>query len=181
MANNGAEGERVDIQAPVTRQPEDAQHQYGFDRKIKARCRNDLAIRQRKSRFCQSLVGRGQHGRAAKCSANNGGFQNAGEARHITHGQEEMLHEAFNAILKPAPRIAHAGANHRLQVKRQAFFRAARDDVQVKAHGPQEIPGAANGARLTCCQQPAAWAIGADQFRHAFHIEGIARQPIKRL
>ena len=53
--------------------------------------------------------------------------------------------------------------------------------MQVKAHGPQEIPGAANGARLTRCQQPAARAIGADQFRHALHIKGIARQPIKRL
>ena len=114
MANNGAESEWVDIQAPVTRQPEDAQHQHRFNREIKARCSNDLAIRQRKSRFCQSLVRRRQHGRAAKCGANNGGFQNAGEARHITHCQEEMLHEAFNAILKPAARIAHAGTNHRL-------------------------------------------------------------------
>ena len=114
MANNGAEGERVDIQAPVTRKPKDAQHQHRFNREIKARCGNDLAIRQRKSRFCQSLVRRRQHGRAAKCGANNGGFQNAREARHSPCGQEEMLHEAFNAILKPAPRIAHAGTDNRL-------------------------------------------------------------------
>ena len=114
MANNGAEGERVDIQAPITRQPKDAQHQHRFNREIKAWCGDDLAIGKAKARFGERLIGCRQHGRAAKCGANNGRFQNAGETRHITHCQEEMLHEAFNAILKPAPRIAHAGTNHRL-------------------------------------------------------------------
>jgi hypothetical protein len=57
-----------------------------------------------------------------------------------------VLHEAFNAILKPAPRIAHAGAYHRLQIKGLAFFRAACHHVQMKPHGPQKIPGAAIGA-----------------------------------
>ena len=92
-----------------------------------------------------------------------------------------MLHEALDAVLHAVARVAHAGADHGLQVEGQAFLGAAGDVVKVEAHGPEEVPRPADRARFLRCQQAAAGTVLADQLRHALHAEGMARQPVERL
>jgi hypothetical protein len=51
----------------------------------------------------------------------------------------------------------------------------------VEAHRPQEVPGAADVARLALGEQAAAGAVRADQLGHAVHVEGVAGEPVQRL
>ena len=92
-----------------------------------------------------------------------------------------MLHEALDAVLHAVARVAHAGADHGLQVEGQAFLGAAGDVVKMEAHGPQEVPRPADGAGFLRRQQPATGAVLADQLRHPLHAEGMAREPVERL
>ena len=63
-------------------------------------------------------------------------------------------------------RVAHAGADDRLQVEGQPFLGAAGDVVQVEAHGPEEVPGAADGAASCSVSSPPP-GCAADQLGHA--------------
>ena len=66
----------------------------------------------------------------------------------LARGQEVVAHETFDAVLPAVARVAHARADHRLQVEGQPFLGAAGDVVQMEPHGPQELPGAAAMLRL---------------------------------
>ena len=92
-----------------------------------------------------------------------------------------MLHEPLGAVLGAVAGIAHARGHHRLQVEGQALLRPAGDVMQVEAHGPEEIPGAADRPRLALHQQPTARALGPHQIGHFQRAEGVAGQPIQRL
>ena len=65
-----------------------------------------------------------------------------GQPADLARGQEIVAHEALDAVLPAVPGVAHAGADHRLQVEGQPLLGAAGDVVQVEAQRPQEVPGA---------------------------------------
>ena len=119
--------------------------------------------------------------RRAERRALDGRLQHAGQPVHVAHRQEQVLHEALDAVLPAARRVAHAGADHRLEVEGQPLLRAPGDVVEVEADGPEEVPGAADGARLVLGEQPAARAVRPHQLRHPLRAEGVAGEPVERL
>ena len=101
-----------------------------------------------KPAFEQRLVGLGGDRRRAEGGAQDGRLQHARQAGDLARGQEIVAHETLDAVLPAVPRVAHAGADDRLQVEGQPLLGAAGDVVQMEAHGPQEFPGAAAVLRL---------------------------------
>ena len=173
--------ERVDVQRSVARQLHQAQHQHRLLAEIEPRCGDQLAIGQREAGIGQRAVGSRQHRGQPQRGALDRGFEHAREAGDVARGDEQVLHEALDTILLAVARVTHARPDHRLEVEGQAFLGAAGDQVQMKSHGPEEVPGTANGLRFLLGDQPAAGGTDAHQFGHALHAEGVARKPVQRL
>ena len=133
----------MQFQIAVARHLQDAQHLHRLVVEIAPGDRQQLALGQHEAGLQQRLVGLRRDRRRAERRAQDRRLQHAGQAGDLARGQEIVAHEAFDAVLPAVARVAHARADHRLQVEGQPLLGAAGDVVQVEAHGPQELPGAA--------------------------------------
>ena len=140
--------QRMQFQIAVARDLQDAQHLQRLGVEVAARHRQQLALGQHEPAFQQRLVGLRRDRRRTQRLAQNARLQDAGQAGDLARGQEIVAHETFDAILAAVPGVAHARADHRLEIERQPLLGAAGDVVQMKPHGPQEFPGAAAMLRL---------------------------------
>ena len=182
MADQGADRQRVDLQPPVTRGLDDAQHENRFAREVAVRGRRDqLSVGEGQPFGLQPVITAAAHGWGAECRALDRRLQHAGKAHHIARRQKQVLHEALGTVLHSVPGIAHPGCDDRLQVEGQPLLGTAGDVVEVKAHCPKEVPGPLDGAGLALHQQPAAGALGTDQLGHFLGIEGVPGEPVQRL
>ena len=109
---------------------------------IAAADRQQLALGQDEAGFEQRRVGLRRDRRRAKRRAQDARLQNARQPHHLARGQEIVAHETLDAVLPAVARVAHARADHRLEVEGQPLLGAAGDVVQVEPHGPQKLPGA---------------------------------------
>mgnify|MGYP006915173993 CR=1 FL=1 len=75
------------------------------------------------------------------------GAEDAGEIAHLLGGQEVVLHEPLDRVMAVAA-IAHAQRHFALHVEAQPVLGAAGEEVEVAAHGPQEVLGAGEGRQL---------------------------------
>ena len=76
------------------------------------------------------------------------GGEDAGERADLLGDQEVAPHETFDGRRVAPVAIAHAPGDLRLQVEGQALLGAARGEVQMAAHRPQEVEGAQEGRHL---------------------------------
>ena len=136
MADQRAQRQRVQLQRSVSRHLENAQHGDRTVPELAARRGHQLALRQHEALLQQRRIGRGRQRRRPKGRAHHGGFQHGGEPGDLPCGEEIVPHEPLDAVLPAVPGVAHAGADHRLQVEGQAILGAAGDIVQMEAHGP---------------------------------------------
>ena len=143
-----ADRQRMQFQIAVARDLQDAQHLQRLGVEVAPRHRQQLALGQHEPAFQQRLVGLRRDRRRTQRLAQNARLQDARQAGDLARGQEIVAHETFDAVLAAVPRVAHARADHRLEVERQPLLGAAGDVVQMEAHGPQEFPGAAAMLRL---------------------------------
>ena len=172
-----ADGQRMQFQIAVARHLQDAQHLQRLRVEVAPRHRQQLTIGQHEAAFQQRLVGLRRDRRRTERLAQNAGLQDAGQAGDLARGQEIVAHETFDAVLAAVPRVAHARADHRLEIEGQPLLGAAGDVVQMEAHGPQEFPGAAAMLRLGRGQHVAD--IG--EFAHGLRVVHVARDPVQRL
>ena len=107
-----------------------------------------LPLGQHEAAFQQRRVGLRRDRRRPERLAQDARLQNARQPRDLARGQEIVAHETFDAVLPAVARVAHARADHRLQIERQPLLGAAGDVVQMEPHRPQELPGAAAMFRL---------------------------------
>ena len=138
----------MQFQIAVARHLQDAQHLERLGVEVAARHRQQLALGQHEAALQQRLVGLRRDRRRAERLAQDARLQDARQAGDLARGQEIVPHETFDAVLAAVPRVAHARADHRLQVERQPLLGAAGDVVQMEPHGPEEFPGAAAMLRL---------------------------------
>ena len=182
VADQRPERQRMDLQPAVARRAQDAEHQHRLAREVAVgRRRHQLAVGEREARRGQRRVALPPHGGRTQRRALDRRLQHAGHPAHVAHRQEQVLHEALDAVLPAARHIAHAGADHRLQVEGQPLLGAAGDVVEVEAHGPEEVPGAADARRLLLREQAAARAVRPHQVGHPLRVEGVAGEPVERL
>ena len=128
--------QRMQVQGPVARNLEDAQHQDGTGLEINAWRTKQLAVRQHKALVRQRRIGFSLERRGTQSGAHDGRLQHGGDARDLPRRQEIMAHEPLNAILPAVPGVAHAGTDDGLQVERQPVLCPARHVMQVEPHGP---------------------------------------------
>jgi hypothetical protein len=182
VADQRADRQRMDLHLPVARRLDDAQHQHRLAREVAVwGCGHQLAVGERKARLGQRRVALAADGGGAERGALDRRLQHAGQPQHVAHREEQVLHEALDAVLPAARRIAHARTDHGLEVEGQPLLRPPGDVVEVEADGPEEVPGAADGARLVLGEEAAARAVLADQLRHALGAEGVAGEPVEGL
>src|SRR5579872_4862821 len=67
------------------------------------------------------------------------GAEDAGEVPHILGHQEVMLHEALDAAGAGVIGIAHLAAHFALAVEGQAILGAFAQEMEMAAHGPEEV------------------------------------------
>ncbi len=171
----------MQLQPPVACHLEDAQHLHRLVLEAPAGRAQQLALRQHEPLLEQRRVGLpGQRGRP-ECGADHRRLQHRGDPGRFARGQEVVAHEPLHPVLPAMPRVAHAGADHRLQVEGQALLGAAGDVVQVEAHRPQEVPGPPGVARLVRGQDAAAGASGPTSSPIDLGAEHVAAHPVERL
>ncbi len=139
--------------------------------------RHQLAFGQHEARGDQPLVGLGGDRRRTEGGAQDGGFQHAGQAGDVAGGEEIVAHETLHAVLAAVAGVAHACADHRLQVEGQALLGAAGDVVQVEAQCPEKFPRPARVARFHRRQH--AGDVG--ELAHGVGFEHVAGDPVERL
>ena len=167
----------MQFQVAVARHLQDAQHLDWFALELVPGRRQQLAFGQHEAGGAQPWVGFRRHRRRPERRAQHRRLNHAGQADHLAHRQEVVAHETFDAVLAAVAGVAHARADHRLEVEGQPLLGAAGDVVQVEAHGPQEFPGAA--AVLGLVGREDAADLG--KLAHSFGTEHIARDPVQRL
>jgi len=141
VPDQGADRQGVQLQVPLPRHLQDAEHGQGMPAEVVVRRAQQLAICQHEAVLQQRRVrGAGAQRGRAKGRADDGRLQHGRDARDLTRRQEVVPHEALHPVLPSMARVAHARADHGLQVERQPVLSPARDVVQVEAHGPQEVP-----------------------------------------
>ena len=164
---------------PVPRDLQHAQHLQRLGVEITPGRRQQLAVRQHEALLQQGGVGLFLQRGWAQRGAHDRRLQHGGDARHLPRGQEVMAHEALHPVLPSVARVAHAGADHRLQVEGQPVLRTAGDRVEVAAHRPQEVPGPPGVLGLALHQDAAAGAFGTDQLAHDLGAEDVAAHPVQ--
>ena len=74
--------------------------------------------------------------------------QDGGEVADVLGDQEVVLHEALDRAQAAALDVAQPLGHRLLHVEGQPLLGAARQEMQVAAHGPQEVLAAAEGGVL---------------------------------
>src|SRR5690348_11272457 len=67
------------------------------------------------------------------------GAEDARQIADILRDEEVVLHEALDAARAGMGAIPHAGADFALPIERQPVFGAAGEEMEMAAHGPEEI------------------------------------------
>ena len=181
MADQGADGQRVQLQLPVPRHLQHAQHLQRLGAEIPPGGGQQLAVRQHEALGEQGAVRHLLQRRRAEGGADDGRLHHCRHARHVARGQEVVAHEALHAVLPAVLGVTHARAHHRLHVEGQPLLGAPGDVVEVEAHRPQEVPGAAGVLGLPLHQDAAARAVRPDQLAHDAGVEHVARHPVHGL
>ena len=104
------------------------------------------------------------------------GQEHAGQLTHAGRMAEVILHEDLDRAAAATVGIAHAGRNLDLQIERQLIHRAFADVMQVAAHCPEEVFGAAEGGVFIMGQQ-----ARLHQTRGIRHPVQIFADPVERL
>ncbi len=181
VANQPAHRQRMQFQATIAGNLQDAQGLQRLGLELAALRRQQHAVGEYEARRGDRLVRAFRHRRRAERRANQHRFQDPREPQHLARGQKIVPHEPLDPVLAAVARVAHARADHRLEVESQPLLGAVGDVVQVKAESPEEIPGAAAEPGLALADQPAGRGVPPEQIGDAADVERGAPDPVKGL